>query len=234
MAGDIVSQGADTINATGAALSYFWGQCTRWVAEQLSWVQGGWGNAYQWLGNAQRAGFATTGPTLNPPVGSIAVWGSGLPGSGGFGHVAEVVQSGPAGFQVSEENWLGQGITDVRNVADTSYLQGFILPPGGARVPNLPPDAQAALALNPAGLLAELAGVVPGAPSAGQAAGTLGTGLGLSALGQDIAGIPTSIGHGLANATGASIHDIGVFAKNNVVGLIVALVVALVIFGGSL
>jgi Peptidase family M23 len=60
------------------------------------------------------------------------------------------------------------------------------------------------------------------------------TGLGLASIGQAINDLPTSIGHGLANAFGASVHDVAAFAQNQAVPLIVALVVALVIFGGAL
>lgn len=60
------------------------------------------------------------------------------------------------------------------------------------------------------------------------------TGLGLASIGQAVNNLPTNIGHGLANATGASIHDVAAWAQNQIVPLMVALVVALVLFGGAL
>jgi hypothetical protein len=74
---------------------------------------------------------------------------------------------------------------------------------------------------------------------AGQAAGHAvdsgaATGLGLASIGQAINNFPANVGHGLANALGASVHDVGAFAQNQTIPLIVALIVALVIFGGAL
>lgn len=208
MASDILSQSTDALHAVGAALSYTWGQCTRWVAENVSWIPGGLGNANQWLSNAAAKGFTTIGPTSTPPVGSVAVWNTGQ-----FGHVAEVVGQLPGGgFQVSEENWLGTGLTDVRNVTGSalSGLQGFILPPG-LKLPPFP-GSQAGI-------------------SAGQAA--VSTGQGLAGIGSAIAGLPAAIGHGLANATTATTHNAAAWAKNWIVPLLVALVVAIVLFGGQ-
>src|SRR5262252_10719349 len=102
MAGDILAQGEDTINAIGAALNYTWGNCTRWVAEQLAWIPSGLGNANQWLTNARARGLPTIGPTSAPPIGSVAVWSTGQ-----LGHVAEVVGIVPGGFEVLEKNWPG-------------------------------------------------------------------------------------------------------------------------------
>jgi len=196
---DIVSQGTDLLNAAGNALSYTVGNCTRWVAEQLSWVPAGLGNANAWLTNAQARGLPTIGPTSAPPIGSVAVWNTGA-----FGHVAEVVGQIPGGFQVSEENWLGLGRTDVRNVTGSalSGLQGFILPPGG--VSNIP-----------------VVGGIVGAASAPLTAA------------EAVAGLPASVGHGLANAASATTTNAATFFKNQLVPLVVALVVAIVLFGGD-
>jgi len=197
MATDIVSQGQDLLDAAGAALSYTWGNCTRWVAEQLSWIPGGLGNANQWLTNAQARGLPTIGPTTAPPIGSVAVFNTGP-----LGHVAEVVGQIPGGFQVSEENWLGKGLTDVRNVSGPGLkgLQGFILPPAGFQ--------------NPFG----------GVQGAAAAAVTLP---------EAIAGLPASIGHGIANAGTASVENAATFLRNQLVPLLVALAVAIVLFGGD-
>lgn len=201
MASNIVSQGTDLLTAAGAALNYTIGNCTRWVAEQLSWIPAGLGNANQWLTNAQARGLPTIGPTSTPPVGSVAVWNTGS-----FGHVAEVTGIIPGGFQVSEENVLGLGVTDIRNVTGSalSGLEGFILPPAGAAIGNLP--------------------VVGGVATAAQAAATLP---------EAIAGLPASVGHGLANATSASTANVATFFRNQLVPLLVALAVAIVLFGGD-
>ena len=198
MAGEIVAIGNDTLTAFGNALNYTIGNCTRWVAEQLAWIPSGLGDAGQWLRNAQARGLPTVGPTVTPPIGSVAVWSTGQ-----FGHVAEVVGQIPGGFQVSEENWLGLGRTDVRNVTGSalSGLEGFILPPGG--VAGLP--------------------VVGGIAQGAQA---------VLSTPQAIAELPASVGHGLANAGGAVIQNAGIAVKNLLVPLLVALVVAIVLFGG--
>ena len=132
-----------------------------------------------------------------------------------FGHVAVVKAIIPGGIQVAEENWLGNSITDIRNVTGSSLngIQGFILPPGGANVSN-------ALA----------GGAIGGAIGSGAVGNAVNTALDLPTA---ISNLPTQIGNGLANATSATAHDIGVFFKNNIVGLVVALVVALVLFGGD-
>lgn len=193
---DIVATGNDVLNAAGAALNYTVGNCTRWVAEQLSWIPSGLGNANQWLTRAQARGLPTIGATSAPPIGSVAVWNTGQ-----FGHVAEVVAQIPGGFQVSEENWLGTGVTDVRNVTGSalSGLQGFILPPGGLPV---------------VGGLEGAAGAALSTPAA-------------------IAGLPASIGHGLANAAGATTANVGTWFRNQLVPLLVGLTVAIVLFGGD-
>lgn len=126
MASTIVAQGTDTIDATGNALRYIWGQCTRLVAELFSWIPSGLGDAGDWLTNARAQGLQT-GTT--PAPGAVAVWGrqSGMP----FGHVAAVQRLIPGGIEVAEENWLGSNRTDVRDVtgSDLAGISGFIYPP---------------------------------------------------------------------------------------------------------
>lgn len=196
MASGVLSSWNDSIAATGNALNYFVGQCTRWVAENLSWIPTGLGDAKDWLANAQAKGFQT-GSTPSP--GAVAVWGTQV---GSAGHVA-VVQSvdQAGGFVVSEENWLGSGIADTRSIASAagSGIIGFIYPPGGA------------------GGLPVIGGVVDAASN-------------VASIGPAIQGLPASIGHGLANALSASLGNVGTFARNNIVALVVALVVAVMLF----
>lgn len=190
------------------ALSYTVGQCTRFVAGALSWIPPGLGNARDWFANAAKAGLPTIGPTTTPPPGSVAVWGTGA-----FGHVAEVVGTVPGGFKVAEENWRGPGITDIRDVRGSALngLEGFILPKNGVSIPN-PFDA------------------------VGSAVGGAAAGIGsavATAEAQAAGAVATSVGHGLANATGAGLQNVATFARNQLVPLTVALVVALVLFGGD-
>lgn len=127
----VQNTGTDIINAVGNALSYVWGQCTRWVSENLSWIPAGLGNAGDWLANAQKKGLPT-GST--PEVGSVAVWGAGTISA--LGHVAIVksIDTQAQTITVSEENYLGQGITDLRTVSlnNTGGIIGYIYPPGGS------------------------------------------------------------------------------------------------------
>lgn len=55
----------------------------------------------------------------------------------------------------------------------------------------------------------------------------------LSGIAGAIAGVPASIGHGLANAAGASIEDVKIWAKRNAVALAVALAVSYVLFADA-
>lgn len=58
----------------------------------------------------------------------------------------------------------------------------------------------------------------------------LDVGTGIAVLGAGIAGIPASIGHGLADAVTAAGHNAGVFLQRQIVALVVAAVVLLVLF----
>ncbi|HZV49915.1 MAG TPA: CHAP domain-containing protein [Candidatus Dormibacteraeota bacterium] len=109
-----------------SAASYVWGDCTYYVAQTLSWVPAGLGNAADWLANAQRLGL----PTSSVPVpGSVVVYGSGS-GYSPFGHVAIVQAVNADGtFVVSEMNYTGLNQVDVRRSTMADVL-GFILPPG--------------------------------------------------------------------------------------------------------
>jgi CHAP domain len=187
-----------------AAWAYTVANCTRFVAGALAWIPAGLGDAKDWLANARAKGLPTIGPTSSPPAGSVAVWNTGA-----FGHVAEVVGTIPGGFRVAEENWKGLGITDVRDVtgAGLQGLQGFILSPGT--------DPAAALGV---GGVAGLVG-----SSAASAVATLP---------QAVAGLPASVGHGLADAAGAGVANVGIWVRNQIVPLVVALVVALVLWSG--
>lgn len=87
---------------------YFWGQCVWYVANRKS-VPAGWGNASDWLANAQAQGWATG---TEPRVGAVA-W---FP-IGGEGHVAYTEAVNDDGtIQVSEMNVLGLGVVDYKTI----------------------------------------------------------------------------------------------------------------------
>lgn len=205
----ILSQSEDTMTAVGNALSYAAGNCTRWVAENFSWVGRAWGNAGEWLASAQKAGFQTT---TTPTPGAVAVWGTGSLSS--FGHVAIVKSVSASGIVVSEENYLGQGIVDTRSIGPHDVQPtGYILPPGGSAAQGQPD--------------ATLTGFsVPGL-------GDLGGGV--QAVAQAIAGIPQAAANAtlgaVQNTTSAAFSDVKVWGMRNAVALFVALAVALVLFG---
>lgn len=121
-------------------LGYAWGQCTAFVAESVGWLGGGagLGNAANWLGNAAKQGYVTT---AQPVVGSVAVFGTGLPGSGGAGHVALVTAVNGGNFNVSEANVQGLDTVSSGSYSTSdSNLLGFILPKGDTSLasPGLP------------------------------------------------------------------------------------------------
>jgi hypothetical protein len=112
----------------GRCDSYYFGECTWGVCEQAPWVGEGWGNAADWLGSAQRAGFSTTD---RPTVGAVCVYGSSSAYSI-YGHVGLVVAVyGDNSFRVREMNYVGWDQYDERN-SSMFDVEGFILPPGVA------------------------------------------------------------------------------------------------------
>ncbi len=99
-----------------------YGQCTFYVATKvpIPWI----GNAWQWYGAAQAAGWAT-GST--PRVGAIMVdWANRY-----YGHVSYVESVNSDGsWVVSEMNYVGWGIIDQRTIHPGQVsLIGFIYPP---------------------------------------------------------------------------------------------------------
>jgi peptidoglycan hydrolase CwlO-like protein len=102
--------------------SFPWGQCTWYVASlvEVTW----WGNADEWLGNAQAQGYST-GST--PAPGAIVVWGP-YNGYSEYGHVAYVVAVvSPTDFYVDEANFDEvPGDIDSRQVTTLNDVEGFI------------------------------------------------------------------------------------------------------------
>lgn len=112
------------------ALGYAWGQCTAFVAESVSWLNGGagLGNAKDWLTNAAKQGYTTVS---SPVVGAVAVFGAGTPGSGGMGHVGVVTSISGSNFGLEEANVAGLDTVSQGSYSVTNpNLLGFILPKG--------------------------------------------------------------------------------------------------------
>jgi surface antigen len=104
-----------------------WGQCTWYVAaeraqmgEPVTWG----GDAWQWLANAAAQGRPETSI---PAPGEIAVYGRGGSYDPRYGHVAVVIAVGPSGYTVSEANFYGLGVIDMRSISwPDPQTAGFI------------------------------------------------------------------------------------------------------------
>lgn len=106
----------------GYADPFPWGQCTYWAAfnRVVTWH----GDAWQWLANGAAHGEATSS---GPAYGSIVVYRAGA-GYSVFGHVGLVVGVHGSSFTVSEMNYLGLGIVDLRESPwPDAAVEGFIL-----------------------------------------------------------------------------------------------------------
>ena len=106
------------------------GNCT-WYAWGRAWEitgsqpndAGFIGNAYEWWEANKKSGKYEYGS--QPRVGSIAVWKSNLPNSGGCGHVAIVEKIKDGKIYISESMW--HGVTfKYSEIYETSYLYGYI------------------------------------------------------------------------------------------------------------
>ena len=99
---------------------FSYGYCTWYVANRrcIPWF----GNAWEWYGNAQAAGFPVGGQAR---VGAVAVWNQGM---SAWGHVAYVESVQSDGFTVSEMNYTAWGAVDTRFVpySNPGPLMGFI------------------------------------------------------------------------------------------------------------
>jgi hypothetical protein len=119
--------------SAASVASYTWGQCTYYVAQTLSWIPAGLGNAANWASNAAAKGLKVTS---TPSVGSAVVWGPGQ-GYSSVGHVAVVTSVNPNGsFTVSEMNYQGVDKVDTRVVNTLRGVEGFIQPPNGSAPVN--------------------------------------------------------------------------------------------------
>lgn len=101
---------------------YAWGRAWELTGEQP--VQANFiGNAYEWWNANIKSGKYKYGS--EPRVGSIAVWNSSLPGSGGCGHVAVVEKIDNDKIYISESMWHGDCFK-YQEIYSTEYLYGYI------------------------------------------------------------------------------------------------------------
>jgi surface antigen len=109
--------------------SYDVGECTWGACHLEAWVPEHWGNANEWRGNAQNAGY---GITRTPTLHAIACFGPGGPYDPVYGHLGVVVRvKDDTHFEVQEMNYSYWNRYDAR-WTDDYYLAAFILPPGVA------------------------------------------------------------------------------------------------------
>lgn len=106
------------------------GNCT-WYAWGRAWEitgsqpndAGFIGNGYEWWEANKKSGKYKYG--LEPRVGAIAVWKSGLPNSDGNGHVAVIEKIENNKIYISESTWHGAAFR-YREIYETDYLYGYI------------------------------------------------------------------------------------------------------------
>lgn len=129
----------DATSGTG----YPAGQCTAYVASQLSWIPSNWGNADEWLDDAARAGFATLSGTGLGGVGpgDVAVIAAdtrtvnGTASSDGHVGIVTAVDRRALTVTISSENWPeGDDLPRLLTFA-AGDIDGYIVPPAGASMP---------------------------------------------------------------------------------------------------
>jgi surface antigen len=133
--------GAATASST--ATGYPAGQCTAYVASQLSWIPSNWGNADEWLTDARGAGFITLSGADVGAVqpGDVAVIAAGARTRNGRasddGHVGIVtaVDQSAGTVTLSSENWPEGDSTPTSLVFATTDIEGYVVPPAGASMP---------------------------------------------------------------------------------------------------
>ena len=119
--------------ASGGDTGYPAGQCTAYVASQLSWVPSDWGNADLWLIDGRRSGFTTVSGADVVAVhpGDVAVIAAGAQTRNGKasddGHVGIVtaVDQSVGTVTLSSENWP-EGDTQPRSLTVSyTHLRGL-------------------------------------------------------------------------------------------------------------
>ena len=108
------------------------GECTSWAAalwpghhrRGVSWR----GDAWEWFASAAAQGYEVS---ARPSVGAIVLFGRGDTPASAFGHVAIAVGIPGNGVRVSEMNFAGQFVVDLRTVwVKDPQIVGYIpVPP---------------------------------------------------------------------------------------------------------
>jgi surface antigen len=106
----------------GLSHKYPYGQCTYWVAQKRAIPS--WGNAIDWMPNAEKDGYATCrGSYCVPQVGAVA-W---LTGHRIYGHVGYVEEVKGNKIIISEMNNIGLGVMNYRTIKIGSrQIKGYI------------------------------------------------------------------------------------------------------------
>lgn len=99
--------------------SYYAGQCTWYVKNQLPWVGNFWGNAAEWANNATYAGRVVD---TNPAVGTVAVMMPGVAYASSYGHVAVVTDVNGDMITISEMNAKGEFVVSSRTIPAAGVL----------------------------------------------------------------------------------------------------------------
>ncbi len=129
--------------APSTGTGYPAGQCTAYVASELSWIPSNWGNADMWLIDARGAGLTTLiGADVGAvQPGDVAVIAGGSDTNNGRasddGHVGIVTAVDPAANTVTlaSANWPEGDPTPTSLVFATSDIEGYIVPPAGLSIP---------------------------------------------------------------------------------------------------
>lgn len=111
-----------THNFYGQSHNYPYGYCTWWVAQKRPVPS--WGNAKDWLDNAQNSGFPVCKGSYCPPqVGAII----SLKGPAGYGHVGYVEKVEGNKVIFSEMNYIGWGKMNYRSLKiGDPQIKGYI------------------------------------------------------------------------------------------------------------
>ncbi len=145
--------GAAEVSTSGTG--YPAGQCTAYVASQLSWIPSNWGDADEWLVDATRAGFTTLGgadlggvrPGDVAVIGANTRTGNGRASSEGHVGVVTAVDEAARRVTISSENWP-EGDDSPRLLSFAAgEIAGYILPPAGASMPGWPANTWPATSL---------------------------------------------------------------------------------------
>ena len=228
---------------------------TAWIQGALETITQEFG-ACELAGDCPHAGIDVAAPAGTPIVSQV--WGTirELWSPGGYGNESiidlgggrEIILGHQSGYAVPSGSQVHPGEI-IGYIGSTGFSTGphlhFEERIGGKAVD--PTELLHAQGGNPTGsspIPDWFAALFPGAEAASKAWATLqGHGIvpkvpdptqgiadAINGIGPALAGIPTTIGHGLADAIGVGVHDAEVFAQRQLIALAVAAVVLVVLF----